>query len=65
MPGDKGEEPTTLYLVVYGNYYPLEVDSIWSTKEAAYERADKLGGMWGVAEMVLDLASDDEEVSDV
>ena len=37
-----------LYLVVYGNYWPLEVASIWSTKEAAQKRADELPGDWRV-----------------
>lgn len=31
-----------VWVVHYGNYYPPEVDSIWSTKEKAQQRIDEL-----------------------
>ena len=43
-----------VYLVVYGNYWPWEVESVWSSKEAAQGRADELPGDWVVAEFSLD-----------
>lgn len=42
------------YGVVYGNYFPREVESTWNTKEEAEHRADELNeegsGMWEVEE---------------
>ena len=38
----------TVWAVVYGNYSPYEVDSLWDTKAMARKRADKLGGDWRV-----------------
>ncbi len=34
--------PKTVWCVVYGNYSPREVDSIWATKDDALARADEL-----------------------
>jgi hypothetical protein len=38
----------TVFIVRYGNYYPLEVDSIWSDEEEAQKRASELGGSFAV-----------------
>lgn len=39
----------TVWAVIFSNYEPTEVDSIWSTKERAEERAEELDdGMWRV-----------------
>lgn len=56
LPGDTKEEgePVTIYLVVFSNYSPWEVDSIWSTYDAAQQHADSLAGDWRVGEMLLD-----------
>lgn len=35
-----------VYAVIYGNYEPAEVDSLWSTRERADERAAELGEGW-------------------
>jgi hypothetical protein len=40
----------TNYSVIYGNYFPREVDSVWTTRKAAQDRAEELGGMWEVEE---------------
>ena len=53
------EETKAIYLVVYSNYWPLEFESIWSTFEAAQQRADELVGDWRVAERLLNCPSED------
>jgi hypothetical protein len=40
----------TVWAVVYGNYRPAEVDSLWQTEALARRRADDLGGDWHVTE---------------
>jgi len=40
----------TVWAVVYGNYRPAEVDSLWQTEPLARRRADDLGGDWHVTE---------------
>lgn len=40
-----------IFAVVYANFYPLEIDSLWATEELAERRADNLNGMWRVREM--------------
>ena len=39
-----------IYKVIFGNYYPREVDSEYKTKEEAQKRADELGDRWEVEE---------------
>lgn len=36
------------WAVVFGNYSPDEVDSLWNTKALAQKRADELGSDWCV-----------------
>ena len=43
----------TIYAVVFGNYYPREVDSIWLTEELANKRAEQLEGDWRVVTMTV------------
>lgn len=43
----------TVWCVIYGNYLPREVDSIWATKDDAFTRANKLrektrDGNWNI-----------------
>jgi hypothetical protein len=55
------EAGMTIWTVIYGNYYPREVDSYWATKEEAQVQADKLrdemmaaglgSGMWEIEEI--------------
>ncbi len=42
--------PATVWAVVYGNYDPAEVDSLWASKSLAERRADALGDDWRVIE---------------
>ena len=37
-----------VWAVVYSNYYPEEVDSLWATEPLAQERANELAGDWNV-----------------
>lgn len=37
-----------VWAVRYGNYEPMETNSIWFNKEQALERAASLGSMWEV-----------------
>lgn len=39
-----------VWAVVYSNYFPAEVDSLWKTKEKAEERAEELQGEWHAQE---------------
>jgi hypothetical protein len=46
------------FAVVYSNYEPLEVDSLWDTEEKAesqvkYLNRDPLGSAWRVQEMEI------------
>jgi len=43
-----------VYLVIFSNYSPWEVDSAWSTYDKAKRRADSLHGDWRVGEMLID-----------
>jgi hypothetical protein len=51
---DMGEPQMTVWAVVYGNYEPTEVDSLWATEELAKRRKDEVdaqplsSGMWDV-----------------
>jgi hypothetical protein len=44
----------TVWAVMYGNYEPAEIDSLWATEELARRREDELDaapgstGMWRV-----------------
>jgi hypothetical protein len=40
-----------IFAVVFANYYPLEIDSLWTTEELADKRSDKLDSMWRVQEL--------------
>ena len=52
-------KPCEIWAVVYGNYYPSEVDSLYSDKSDAEKRRDELNdakdstGMWEVETMQL------------
>lgn len=50
-----------VFAVINGNYFPREVDSLWTTREGARKRADHLGGMWDVEDMKLYNASHNPE----
>ena len=48
----------TVYAVAYSNYFPLEIEELYTTEEAAREAAKRLnadslcnGSMWTVAPM--------------
>lgn len=47
-----------VYLVVYGNYFPVEAESVWSPREMAQHRADHLSGDWRVAKFAVDNPND-------
>ncbi len=54
----RGESEPKTYAVIYGNYFPREVDSYWNTKEEAEAQANKLNDedklnsrMWEVEEI--------------
>jgi len=52
----------TVYLVIYGNYWPSEVESVWSNSKKAQQRIDALGGEkggWRIYEIPLDDAEKD------
>ena len=38
----KDNKEMYVYCVVYSNYYPSEIDSIWTTRERAQEECDRL-----------------------
>lgn len=40
----------SVWAVVFSNYEPAEVDSLWTTEDRARERADELGDGWTVTE---------------
>ena len=43
----------TVWCVIYGNYFPREIDSIWATREDALARAEELNNddfAWEVVE---------------
>lgn len=40
-----------VYAVIFSNYEPSEVDSLWASKELAQARADELDGYWRVVPM--------------
>lgn len=40
--------PFPVWAVVFSNYDPAEVDSLWSTPERAEAEADAKGGAWHV-----------------
>ena len=42
------------FAVVYSNYFPREVDSIWSTRDKAESRACQVGQEWHVVEWEFD-----------
>lgn len=39
-----------VWVVIFSNYEPSEVDSLWRTKESAEKRAEELGDMWDAVE---------------
>ena len=46
------------WMVVFSNYDPFEVDTIWSTRELAEKRADKLNDLndespWTIQKMAI------------
>lgn len=49
----KGEIITsrTVWAVMFGNYEPSEIDSLWDTEEDADKRAAQLDGDWRVFQM--------------
>jgi len=42
-----------VWAVVYGNYGPPEVHSLWETEELAQKRADMLGSPWRPEQWVV------------
>jgi len=42
--------PRDVFVVHFSNYFPREVDSTWTTREAAEARAAELDGDWRVEE---------------
>ena len=41
-------ESPTVYAVIYMNYFPRQVDSLWFTEAGAEKRASELGDGWAV-----------------
>lgn len=59
---DKG--PLTVYAVVFSNYYPAEVDSLWRRRGDAEARAEELNASsdtrgWDVSEWDVEGARSD------
>jgi hypothetical protein len=44
---------TRVWAVVYGNYEPYEVNSLWTTEELARRRAGNLGGTFRAEPMTV------------
>lgn len=42
-----------VYAVVFSNYEPSEVDSLWVSEKLAQSRADELDGHWNVERMLV------------
>ena len=42
-----------IYAVVYSNYWPREVDSLWTKEEDAQKLAESLEGEWNVETMTV------------
>ena len=61
-----------IWAVVYGNYFPYEVDSIWMTKEAAEQRVEEIlekerkqkffGSLWEVVWIPFGEFGEEEEL---
>lgn len=60
----KPEITIQVWAVVYSNYEPAEVDSLWATQELAEKRAAKLEGMWDVTEWTVGQSDPDEVKSE-
>ena len=43
----------SVWAVVYGNYEPPELDSLWNSEQAARERAAELGDDWQVCRFTV------------
>lgn len=49
----------SVYAVVYRNYYPAEVDSLWKTEESAKKQCDEMNkeynsGGWSVMKWTVE-----------
>ena len=56
-----------VFAVVYSNYDPLEIDSLWATEQLAMEHRERLNdSMWTVVRMTVHLTpyTADEEDTD-
>lgn len=42
-----------VYAVEWGNEFPAEIDSLWTTREEAERRVEELGGRWDVSEWTV------------
>lgn len=42
-----------VWAVVFSNYDPPELDTLWNSEAAAKARVDKLNGDWNVVEMTV------------
>jgi hypothetical protein len=49
-----------VYAVVFSNYEPTEVDSLWASMELAERRATKLGSGWEAVEWTVASDPDSE-----
>ena len=47
-------EPEAVWAVVFSNYDPREIDSLWWNEEEASARAEELGEMWRVEKMAVE-----------
>ncbi len=43
-----------VYAVVFSNYEPAEVNSLWWSKAKAAKRAEELGDMWEVVRWTVE-----------
>jgi len=57
-------KPQSVWAVVYGNYFPYEVDSLWATKKLALNRAEELGDLWEIVEMPILQKKEDRDEKD-
>jgi hypothetical protein len=48
------ETARSVWAVVHSNFFPREIDSLWSTRELAQKRADQLGDSWRPEEWQVD-----------
>lgn len=59
--GERMSQEVTVWAVRYGNYYPMEINTLWATEALAQAQASKLGGAWCVEAMTVQEREDMEQ----